>query len=168
MQTLKVFEGNLVGLQSNMLNYALALTANKETAEDLRQETNLRTLDNWDKFKDNRNFKGWVLTIMRNLFVNDYHKDTLRRSILSQTNNYYYLNLFQNLGAETPETVYGYIEITSIINSFEDKDKTPFWMYISGYKYKEIAKIMKLPLGTVKSRIFLVRKMIQKKLNDTI
>lgn len=164
MQTLKVFEGNLVALQNNMLSYALTLTANKETAEDLRQETNLRTLDNRNKFKNNQNFRGWVFTIMHNIFVNDYRKAVRQKTMLAR--DLYSLSLYQYSRTETPESVYSCVEITRIINSFKSEDRTPLWMHIFGYKYKEIAQIMKLPLGTVKSRIFFIRKKIRKNISD--
>ena len=68
------FKKNLLGMQENMMNFALMLTANREDAQDLMQDTTLKVLDNQEKFIDNVNFKGWVLTIMRNIFINNYHK----------------------------------------------------------------------------------------------
>ena len=64
------FHDKLIALQSNMSNFALSLTANKEDAEDLTQETMLKVLDNEEKYTENTNFKGWVFTIMRNIFIN--------------------------------------------------------------------------------------------------
>lgn len=53
----------LEGLQKHLGNFAMSLTLNKEDAEDLMQETNLKVLDNHDKYVDNTNFKGWVLPL---------------------------------------------------------------------------------------------------------
>ena len=64
------FREKLLSLQDNMRNFALTLTANRDDAEDLLQDTTLRVLHNEDKFVDNVNFKGWVLTVMRNIFIN--------------------------------------------------------------------------------------------------
>lgn len=62
------FEKELVALQSNMRNFAFSLTLNRDDAEDLLQDTTLKVLDNQDKFTENVNFKGWVLTIMKNIY----------------------------------------------------------------------------------------------------
>ena len=67
MNSLK-FQDRLLGLQDNLLNFAYMLTANREEAKDLLQDTTLKALDNEDKYIDNVNFKGWVFTIMRNIF----------------------------------------------------------------------------------------------------
>ena len=69
MNSLK-FQDRLLGLQDNLLNFAYMLTANREEAKDLLQDTTLKALDNEDKYIDNVNFKGWVFTIMRNIFSN--------------------------------------------------------------------------------------------------
>lgn len=62
MNSLK-FQDRLLGLQDNLLNFAYMLTANREEAKDLLQDTTLKALDNEDKYIDNVNFKGWVFTI---------------------------------------------------------------------------------------------------------
>ena len=68
-------------MQENMMNFALSLTANREDAQDLTQDTTLKVLDNQDKFVDNVNFKGWVLTVMRNIFINNYHRIVRQQTI---------------------------------------------------------------------------------------
>ncbi len=59
------FKNRLLGLQSNLLNFAYQLTTNRDAAQDLVQDTTLKVLDNESKYVDNVNFKGWVFTIMR-------------------------------------------------------------------------------------------------------
>ena len=71
MKSKSSFENRLLGLQDNMFNFALTLTADREDAKDLLQETTLRVLDNREKYYENVNFKGWVFTIMHNIFVNN-------------------------------------------------------------------------------------------------
>ena len=58
------FQKKLLSMQENMMNFALMLTANRDDAQDLMQDTTLKVLDNQEKFVDNINFKGWVLTVM--------------------------------------------------------------------------------------------------------
>jgi RNA polymerase sigma-70 factor (ECF subfamily) len=66
------FQQRLLGLQDNLLNFAYMLTSNREEAKDLLQDTTLKALDNEEKYIDNINFKGWVFTIMRNIFIKGY------------------------------------------------------------------------------------------------
>ncbi len=160
------FENDLVALQNNMRNFAFSLTLNRDDAEDLLQETTLKVLDNQDKFKDNVNFKGWVLTIMKNIFINNYRKIVRNQTVFDRTEDLHHLNLPQNSGFETPDGSFSAGEIRNSINSFSDEYRIPFSMHIQGYKYEEIAQTMNLPIGTVKSRIFLARKRLQEQLKD--
>ncbi len=160
------FMNKLVGLQGNLLNFAYQLTSNREAAEDLVQDTTLKVLYNESKYVDNVNFKGWVLTIMRNIFINNYRRKVRSATIIDTTENLYHLNLSQESGLETPEGTYATKEISKAINEFTDEYKVPFTMYVAGYKYSEIAEHMNLPLGTVKSRIYFARKRLQNTLKD--
>ncbi len=160
------FQSRLMGLQSNLLNFAYMLTSNRDGAYDLLQDTTLKALDNQDKYVENTNFKGWVFTIMRNIFINNYRRVVRSATIIDQTEDLYHLNLSQDSGLSTPEGTYGANEITAAINSFPDDYRIPFSMHVAGYKYHEIADKMGLPLGTVKSRIFFARKKLQQQFAD--
>ncbi len=162
----KEFQNKLMNLQDNMLNFAYMLTSNREAARDLLQDTTLKALDNEEKYLDNTNFKGWVFTIMRNIFINNYRRVVRCATVIDQTENLYHLNLSQDSGLETPEESYGVNEITAVINTFPDSYRIPFSMHVAGYKYNEIAEKMQLPLGTVKSRIFFARKRLQRRFAD--
>lgn len=160
------FQSNLMQLQGNLLNFAYMLTSNRDDAYDLLQDTTLKALDNEDKYAENTNFKGWVFTIMRNIFINNYRKVVRSATIIDQTEDLYHLNLPQESGLDTPEGAFAAGEITDAINSFSDDYRIPFSMHVAGYKYNEIAEQMNLPLGTVKSRIFFARQRLQKMLKD--
>lgn len=166
MNTNDSFESRLVALQKNMLNFALTLVQDMDQAKDLVQETLLRALDNRDKYYDNINFKGWIFTIMHNLFVNNYRRWLRNHTIVDHTQNLYHLNIPRDSGQETSEGTYTIAEINKAIGSFTDDYRLPFTMHISGYKYEEIARKLNLPLGTVKSRIFFARKRLQALLKD--
>lgn len=157
------FQTNLMNLQSNMLNFAYMLTSNRDDAYDLLQDTTLKVLDNEDKYTEGTNFKGWVFTIMRNIFINNYRRVVRSATVVDTTENLYHLNLSQDSGLETPEESYGAGEISDAINEFADEYRIPFSMHVAGYKYEEIADHMGLPLGTVKSRIFMARKRLQER-----
>jgi RNA polymerase sigma-70 factor (ECF subfamily) len=160
------FQEKILGIQDNMFNFALMLTANSEDANDLLQDTTLKALDNQDKYVDNVNFKGWVLTIMRNIFINNYRKVIRSQTIIDQTEDLYHLNLSQDSGFDSPDGTMTLKEINGAINKLNQDLKTPFSLFLAGYKYNEIADKLNLPLGTIKSRIFFARQELQKSLKD--
>jgi RNA polymerase sigma-70 factor (ECF subfamily) len=160
------FEKQVLGLQDNMFNFAMMLTGNRDDAYDLLQDTTLKALDNQEKYVDNVNFKGWVLTIMRNIFINNYRKIVRNQTIVDQTEDLYQLNLSQDSGFETPDGSYTVKEINKAITELNSELKIPFSLYIAGYKYNEIAEKLSLPLGTIKSRIFFARQKLQTELKD--
>jgi RNA polymerase sigma-70 factor (ECF subfamily) len=160
------FQEKILGIQDNMFNFALMLTANREDAHDLLQDTTLKALDNQDKYTDNTNFKGWVLTIMRNIFINNYRKVVRSQTIIDQTEDLYHLNLSQDSGFDSPDGTMTIKEINKAITQLNPDLKIPFTLFLAGYKYNEIADKLDLPLGTVKSRIFFARQDLQKSLKD--
>lgn len=160
------FKERLLSLQNNLLNFAYMLTSDREEAHDLLQDTTLKALDNEDKYIDNVNFKGWVFTIMRNIFINNYRRVVRNQTVVDQTEDLYHLNLPQESGFDTPDGSYTVKEIMKAINSFSQEYRIPFTMHLMGYKYHEIAEKMQLPLGTVKSRIFFARQRLQIILRD--
>ncbi|MDR2810004.1 MAG: RNA polymerase sigma factor [Tannerellaceae bacterium] len=156
------FQKNLLSIQENMMNFALSLTSNQYDAEDLLQETTLKVLDNKDKFVDNINFKGWVLTVMRNIFINNYHKIVRTQIMIDQRQDIYHLNVIDESDSDNMDYVFQLQALTDAINKLSDELKYPLSMYLSGYKYTEIAQKLNVPLGTVKSRIFFARRELQK------
>lgn len=155
-----------MNLQSNLLNFAYMLTSNRDDAYDLLQDTTLKALDNEEKYAEGTNFKGWVFTIMRNIFINNYRRNVRSATIVDTTDNLYHLNLSQDSGIDSPEDSYGASEITSAINELPAEYGQPFSMHVAGYKYEEISEQLALPLGTVKSRIYYARKRLQERFAD--
>ena len=153
------FQKKLLSMQENMMNFALMLTANRDDAQDLMQDTTLKVLDNQEKFVDNINFKGWVLTVMRNIFINNYHKIVRTQTVVDQGVDLYNLDVVNDSGFDSPDGAYQIQEITKAINGLNNELKVPFSMFLSGYK-------LDVPLGTVKSRIFFARQELQKVLKD--
>ena len=162
----EIFQNKLMGIQSNLLNFAYMLTSNRDDAYDLLQDTTLKALDNSDKYVENTNFKGWVFTIMRNIFINNYRRASRSATVIDQTEDLYHLNLSQDSGIDSPEGSFSAQEITDAINEFDEKYRVPFTMHVAGYKYNEIADEMGLPLGTIKSRIFFARQQLQVRFAD--
>lgn len=158
----------LVAIQSNLLNFAYMLTSNRDDAYDLLQDTTLKVLSNTGMYTENTNFKGWVFTIMRNIFINNYHKVIRSANVIDRTEDLYKLDLPQESGFETPEGTVSASEITDAINAFPDEYRLPFTLMVTGYKYSEIAEKLDIPVGTVKSRIFFVRRQLQETLKDYV
>ena len=160
------FNTDLIGLQNKLFYYALRLTSDQEKAHDLLQETSLKALTYRDKFAENTNFKAWIYTIMKNTFINDYRRNEKTKSTFSESTNDLHLKIEKDKNYPSPESVYNSKEIFKCINTLEDDYRIPFNMFLDGYKYKEIAEGLNLPLGTVKSRIFFTRKRLERSLKD--
>ena len=149
-----------------ILRFAYKLTTDREEANDLLQETSLKALDNEDKYMPDTNFKGWMYTIMRNIFINNYRKVVRDQTFVDRTDNLYHLNLPQDTGFESTEKAYDLKEMHRVVNSLPKEYRVPFAMHVSGFKYREIAEKLNLPLGTIKSRIFFTRQKLQEELKD--
>lgn len=160
------FNTSLIEVRNKLHYYALSLTSDSDRAKDLLQETMLKALTYRDKFTQNTNFKAWIYTIMKNTFINDYRKSIKVRNTFEDVNNDLHLLLSKDKVYPSPDSFYGTKEITKTIDELEDEYRIPFTMFIDGYKYKEIAEELQLPIGTVKSRIFFTRKKLVKTLNE--
>ena len=104
-------------MQEELLRFAYKLTSDREEANDLLQETSLKALDNEDKYEPDTNFKGWMYTIMRNIFINNYRKIVREQTFVDQTDNLYHLSLPQDSGFASTEGAYDLKEMHRIVNS---------------------------------------------------
>ncbi|MCH2084549.1 MAG: RNA polymerase sigma factor [Saprospiraceae bacterium] len=145
-------------MASLLHSFAYTLTKNVEDAKDLYQETAFRAMTNREKFRPGTNFKAWLFTIMKNIFINNYRKKTKANTIMDSTDNMYYINSGSISISNGAESSIMMQELTKMIAGLDDSIKIPFLMHYQGYKYQEIADHLDLPLGTVKSRIFFARK----------
>lgn len=157
-----------MSLENNLRYYALSLTSDRDRASDLLQETFLKALTYSDKFSENTNFKAWVYTIMKNTFINDYRKAAKSRNNFGGSNSEFHLKIAKDQSYPSPDSFYSTNEIEKSISALEDEYRIPFQMFLDGYKYKEIADKLDLPLGTVKSRIFFTRKKLSATLKDFV
>ncbi|GAB4489970.1 MAG: RNA polymerase sigma factor [Saprospiraceae bacterium] len=158
------FNTKLSGLTTLLHSFAYNLTKNTEDAKDLYQETAYRALFNRDKFQPDTNFKAWMFTIMKNIFINNYRKKVKANTILDTTDNQYYLNSGSHATSNAAEGGIMLKELSEMVSSLDDSIRIPFTMHFEGFKYQEIADELQLPLGTVKSRIFFARKELKEKI----
>ena len=98
------FNYQLTNLSDNLERFALSLTANKEDAKDLLQETFAKAISYRDKFADNTNLKAWTFTIMKNTFINNYRRATKANTTFDSTDDLYYLNLNKESRGDSPES----------------------------------------------------------------
>src|SRR6187397_1088929 len=86
------FNQQLSSLSGPLHTFAYKLTKNSEEAKDLYQETAFRAISNVDKFIPGTNLKAWLLTIMKNIFINNYRKNMKTRTIIDSTDTMFYIN----------------------------------------------------------------------------
>lgn len=152
------FHSNFNQMSSILHSFAYNLTKNVEDSKDLFQETAYRALTNREKFRPGTNFKAWLFTIMKNIFINNYRKKVKANTIMDSTDNMYYINSGSTVIANQGESNIMMKELIKMVDGLDDTVRIPFLMHYQGFKYQEIADHLDLPLGTVKSRIFFARK----------
>ncbi|WP_372751051.1 RNA polymerase sigma factor [Labilibaculum sp.] len=157
------FKTNIVSLNPQLKLYALRLTANQEDAMDLCQDTLLKAITYSANFTHS-NLKAWTFTIMKNIFINAYRRKLKQREwILHETKNQ---NAIANSRGDNPISLHTYNEIVEEFNKLHTSMREPFKMYLDGFKYREIAEHLDLPIGTIKSRIFQARKFLMSNLRE--
>ena len=154
----------IVELRPLLKSFTHRFTRDKEESSDLVQDTLLKALTYRHKFTAQTNLKGWLFTIMRNTFINQYRRSQKFRVTRDDTDESYYLNVRDPHTFSSPEGRIEYVDMWKSIDQIRDELSAPFKMYTSGYKYNEIADQLQIPIGTVKNRIFQARKEIQKNL----
>jgi len=145
--------------------YALRFTRNDEDANDLVQDTVLKAITYYSKFKPGTNLKGWLYTIMKNTFINNYRKTTKTNSYVIQTDEVSSGNLVYSAIKNKGESKFVMDDIREAMSSLSDDYYIPFTMYFEGYKYHEIADHLDIPMGTVKTRIHTARKTLKSSLS---
>ncbi len=152
------FNSQFNNLSTLLHSFAYNLTKNIEDAKDLYQETAFRAMSNKDKFRAGTNLKAWLFTIMKNIFINNYRKKMKANTIMDSTDNNYYINSGKNVIRNQGDSNIMMKELWNMIHNLDEGIQIPFIMHYEGFKYQEIAELMELPLGTVKSRIFFARR----------
>jgi RNA polymerase sigma-70 factor (ECF subfamily) len=141
--------------------FAITLTRDTEAAKDLFQETLYRALSNKDKYNVGTNIKAWLYTIMRNIFINNYRRKVKQNTIFDNTPNEFLLDHNQAIAANAAESNLRLKDIQQSINNLPEIFRNPFLLYFDGFKYHEIADMLREPLGTIKSRIHFARKLLK-------
>jgi RNA polymerase sigma-70 factor (ECF subfamily) len=149
---------NLIYTASKSLRpSALKFTRNADEANDLIQDTILKALRSKAGFKTGTNIKAWLFIIMKNTFISKYHKEK-RNTYIDPIENGYELITPSTIDFNQGSTNLNMEEINKAISNLNHTFREPFLLHFSGYKYEEIAKMLEIPMGTVKNRIHVARK----------
>lgn len=144
--------------------YALHFTHDADDANDLVQDTLLKAITYYNKFKEGTNLKGWLYTIMKNTFINNYRRFMKISSFVTKTDEISSSQLSFSATANGGEQKFVMDDIKSALANLQQEYYVPFTMYFEGYKYHEIADHLQIPIGTVKTRIHVARKLLKKDL----
>lgn len=146
--------------------YALHFTRIEDNADDLIQDTLMKAISYRDKFQEGSNLKAWLYTIMKNTFINSYRKTSKANKIVIQTDEIYADSLLHSSTINHAENKFIRADIEQALNKLSDEYYKPFTMHFEGYKYHEIAEHLAIPIGTVKTRIHIARKLLKKSLKQ--
>ncbi len=144
--------------------FALKLTRDMEDANDLMQETVLKAFTNREKFTEGTNLKAWLYTIMKNTFITNYQRMVRKGTVVDTTDNLHYINSSASIIENNAYTGFALKDINLAIEELDDVHKSPFMMHYRGFKYHEIADKLGIPIGTVKNRIHIARKILKDRL----
>lgn len=155
----------LIGNQEEMYQWAYRLTRNYDDAQDLLQSTLLCALKSVGMYTEENNISGWLYTTMRNIFFNTT-RHSGRCCCMEKEDIERMMQLGENALNDNAEIAFDMSDIQRAIDTLDRPYKIPMSLYLSGYKYQEIAEKMGIPLGTVKSRIHASRVQLQETLKD--
>lgn len=156
----------LIQQEHRKLNqFALHLTQNTEDAGDLLQDTLLKAYQYRQKFEDGSNLKAWLFTIMRNTFINNYRSAKRKRETFQITECDISEMQLGRSERNAGEQQLVLRELNHAIAELPEGIRKAFSLNLHGFKYHEIAQILSIPIGTVKTRIFMAKRMLRQSLH---
>jgi RNA polymerase sigma factor (sigma-70 family) len=159
------FNDALINMESYLRSFAMTYTRNKEDANDLTQETMLKAIHYRTYYTPQTNFKAWLFTIMRNIFINQYRRKVKSGTIFDNSQELYLIGNASDVNGSISSQI-NTKEIWNEVENLENEYKVPFKMHFEGYKYQDISDELRIPIGTVKSRIFIARKKLMQQLPE--
>ncbi len=158
---------------NSMYNFAYRLTLDQDDSKDLVQDTYLKAYRFIDSFQQGTNAKAWLFRILKNSFINDYRKKSKEPSKVDYQEVESYYNseevdrqITPDLRVEALKDMIG-DEISNALNSLDVDFRTVIILCdLEGFKYDEMAKILDIPIGTVRSRLHRARNLLKEKLSE--
>lgn len=167
----KLFEEELLPHADALYNFAYHLTYNEEDANDLVQETFMKAYRFIDSFDSGTNAKAWLFKILKNGFINEYRRKKKESNKVDYEDVVAYQDADEDKGGvafDLREDIFDGMmgdEITVALNRLPIEFKTVILLCdIEGFTYEEIAKIIDIPIGTVRSRLHRARNMLKESL----
>lgn len=169
----RIFEEEFLPHINAMYNFGFRLTFDEDDAKDLVQDTYLKAYRFTDSFKKGTNAKAWLFRILKNSFINDFRKKSKQPGKVDyqEVESYYNSDdvdksITTDLRVETVQDMIG-DEISNALNSLDVDFRTVIILCdLEGFKYDEMAKILDIPIGTVRSRLHRARNLLKKNLRD--
>ena len=176
-RTRRDFESLALGHINPLYSAALRLTKNDRDAEDLVQDTFLRAFRFFDKFERGTNMKAWLFKILTNTFINRYRRRVKERSVVegaaresaSNGTAQGFVALDATETSANPEQyLFDRLLSDDVLHAIDglpiDFRLVVILADLQEFSYKEIAEILDCPVGTVMSRLYRGRKLLQKEL----
>jgi RNA polymerase sigma factor (sigma-70 family) len=169
----EVFNNEFLPHIKSMYNFGFRLTLDRDDAKDLVQDTYLKAYRFIESFQKGTNAKAWLFRILKNSFINDYRKKSKEPNKVDYQEVETYYNseevdrqITPDLRVESLNNMIG-DEISNALNSLDVDFKTVIILCdLEGFKYEEMAKILDIPIGTVRSRLHRARNLLKEKLSD--
>ena len=171
-EKVEVFNNEFLPHINSMYNFGYRLTLDEDDAKDLVQDTYLKAFRFIKKKKKGTNAKAWLFRILKNSFINDYRKKSKEPSKVDyqEVESYYNSDdvdrqITTDLRIESLQDMIG-DEISNALNSLDVDFRTVIILCdLEGFKYDEMAKILDIPIGTVRSRLHRARNLLKDKLS---
>lgn len=162
----KAFNDQILEYQQILKNLARRFTTDPDEINDLIQETFIRSLKFVEQFEDNPRVVSWLFVIMRNIYINQYKRQNYQNQYeeLSLHYNSYHISA-EPLCEEIYDKRMMLEEISNILEAMPMAHSEMFNHFINGYKYRELSDMYGIPEGTIKSRIHIIRKTLQRELS---
>jgi RNA polymerase sigma-70 factor (ECF subfamily) len=172
-EKLGIFNQEFMPHINSMYNFAYRLTLDGDDAKDLLQDTYLKAFRFIDSFQQGTNAKAWLFRILKNSFINDYRKKSKEPSKVDYQEVETFYNsedvdrqITPDLRVEALQDMIG-DEISVALNSLDVDFRTVIILCdLEGFKYEEMAKILDIPIGTVRSRLHRARNLLKEKLSE--
>src|SRR5436190_7049218 len=168
-----VFNNEFMPHINSMYNFAYRLTLDQDDSKDLLQDTYLKAFRFIDSFQQGTNAKAWLFRILKNSFINDYRKKVKEPNKVDYQEVESYYNsedvdrqITPDLRVDALKDMIG-DEISNALNALDVDFRTVIILCdLEGFKYEEMAKILDIPIGTVRSRLHRARQLLKEKLSD--
>jgi len=172
-EKVQIFDGEFMPHIDSMYNFALKLAMDEEDAKDLVQETYMKAFRFITSFEKGTNAKAWLFRILKNSFINEYRKKSKQPGKVDyqEVESFYNSdnvnhNLTIDLRSETMQNRIG-DEITNALNSLAPDFRIAIILCdLEGFTYEEMATILDIPIGTVRSRLHRARNLLKERLEE--